>query len=76
VAESNAGWFKSSFSNTSGCVEVRFGPNVRVRDSKNKGGPELTFTHREWTAFLRGVANGEFNLRTGADRSPGPEPGL
>jgi hypothetical protein len=63
VAESGGGWFKSSFSNTSGCVEVNYrGSHVRVRDSKNRGGPELTFTRREWMAFLSGVKSDEFNL--------------
>jgi hypothetical protein len=76
VAESDGGWFKSSFSNQGGCVEVRLGSDVRVRDSKHRGGPELTFTPREWSAFLRGVENGEFNLRSGVDLSPEPDPDL
>jgi hypothetical protein len=57
-------WFKSSFSNGNAtCVEVRFGDDhVSVRDSKDPAGPILTFTSREWTAFLRGAAAGEFDL--------------
>jgi hypothetical protein len=68
VAESDGGWFKSAFSNAGGCVEVHMGSNVRLRDSKDRGGPVLTFTLREWSAFLCGVENGEFNL---AERDPG-----
>ncbi|MFB9428212.1 DUF397 domain-containing protein [Streptoalloteichus tenebrarius] len=31
---------------------------VGVRDSKNPTGPALSFSHREWSAFVRGVKNG------------------
>jgi hypothetical protein len=68
VAESDGGWFKSSFSNAGGCLEVNMGPMIRVRDSKDRGGPVLSFTPREWDAFVQGVCDGEFNL-------PGNEPG-
>jgi len=47
------------------CVEVGEcgcdGGTVHVRDSKDPGGPVLTFNHGEWNAFLAGVKNGEFN---------------
>lgn len=34
---------------------------VAVRDSKDQGGPVLTFTAAEWDAFVGGVAeDGEF----------------
>jgi hypothetical protein len=58
-------WVKASASNGNGnCVEVMAtGAQVRVRDSKAKGaGPELVYTHTEWTAFLDGAAKGEFDL--------------
>lgn len=59
-------WRKSTRSNNSGaCVEVA--TNLRdtqdavlVRDSKVPDGPVLTFTSREWAAFLGGVRDGEF----------------
>jgi len=55
-------WFKSSASNPDTCVEVRFVENaVQVRDSKNPDGPILTFTNREWAAFLAGVRGHEFD---------------
>lgn len=55
-------WCKSSFSGTGDCVEWLMLPDsVRVRDSKNQGGPTLCFTHSEWRAFLRGVVAGEAN---------------
>ena len=55
-------WFKSSKSATNGqCVEVAFvDGQVAVRDSKNPAGPALLFTAAEWTAFVGGVAAGEF----------------
>jgi hypothetical protein len=56
------GWFKSSRSNPEGCVEVRFiNDLVQVRDSKDPEGPVLTFTNREWAAFLEGVRFNEFD---------------
>jgi hypothetical protein len=42
-------------------VEVAFvDGQVAVRDSKNPTGPTLVFTAAEWTAFVGGVAAGEF----------------
>lgn len=58
-------WIKSSHSNASGgnCVEVLLShTTIAVRDSKDPAGPVLSFTPQEWTAFLRGVADGEFAL--------------
>jgi hypothetical protein len=59
-------WFKSSRSNPGGCVEVRFTDDfVQIRDSKDPEGPILTFTDREWTAFLEGVRSNEFDRTKG-----------
>lgn len=59
-----ARWRKSQHSTDEGaCVEVAFldGGRVAVRDSKDDGaGPALVFTPAEWSAFVRGVAGGEF----------------
>jgi hypothetical protein len=35
---------------------------VKVRDTKNPGGPALSFNHDEWSAFIGGVKNGEFEV--------------
>jgi hypothetical protein len=44
-------------------VEVAFvDGQVAVRDSKNPTGPTLVFTAAEWTAFVGGVAAGEFGV--------------
>lgn len=44
------------------CVEVAVaGTQVQVRDSKDPGGPVLTFSLDEWRAFLAGAAAGEFD---------------
>lgn len=63
-----AKWFKSSRSNDqNACVEVAFldDDGVAVRDTKNDGrGPILVFTPAEWTAFIGGVQDGEFNHPT------------
>ncbi|TDE56839.1 DUF397 domain-containing protein [Nonomuraea mesophila] len=59
-------WRKALASGGTGgnCVEVAplSGGRVAVRDSKNRGGPALTFTAAEWAAFKNGVINGEFDF--------------
>jgi hypothetical protein len=67
-------WKKSSFSNGTGgsnCVEVvivgddDLQGNVYVRDSKENGSgiqATLAFTRDEWSAFIKGVKNGEFDI--------------
>jgi hypothetical protein len=60
----NAQWFKSSFStgHDDGCVEVALlDSEVAVRDSKNPGGPALLYSLDEWTAFVAGVRDGQFD---------------
>ncbi|GLW32973.1 DUF397 domain-containing protein [Actinoplanes regularis] len=61
---SSAKWRKSNTSGDGGCVEVAHVDGViGVRDTKDNGtGPILMFNEREWTAFLAGSRNGEFNL--------------
>ena len=54
-------WRKSSASATNNCVEVAFvGGSVLVRHSRDPSKPMLTFSRREWAAFLEGVHEGEF----------------
>jgi hypothetical protein len=51
----NGPWVRSSFSFANGnCVEVAElpGDSVGVRDSRDPGGPVLSFTRAEWAAFL------------------------
>jgi hypothetical protein len=60
---SNAVWHKSTKSVTGGCVEVAtLEWAVGVRDSKDRQGPVLVFRYDEWSAFLAGVRDGEFDL--------------
>nr|WP_045740411.1 DUF397 domain-containing protein [Actinoplanes rectilineatus] len=57
-------WFKSSDSGGGAeCLEVMLldDGGAHVRDSKNPDGPVLTFTDAEFTAFVRGAKNGEFD---------------
>lgn len=54
-------WHKSSYSNGSGgnCVEVATTePHIRVRDSKDPGGPVLAFSAAAWAAFIGEIRGG------------------
>jgi hypothetical protein len=55
---------KSSYSDGErACMEVAAdgAAGFVVRDSKNPTGPILSFTGAEWTAFLAGASDGEFD---------------
>jgi hypothetical protein len=65
-----AAWRKSSHSGSNGCVEIAFlDGQIAMRDSKDRGGPVLQFTHKEWEAFLGGVRAGEFDDQLGGVRT-------
>jgi hypothetical protein len=54
-------WRTSTRSQANGaCVEVCLNRlRVEVRDSKDRSGPVLSFTPRQWTTFIDAVANDE-----------------
>lgn len=58
-------WCKSSRSGPQGgnCVEIAHLPDGRVaiRNSRHPAGPALVFTPDEWTAFVGGARDGEFD---------------
>lgn len=55
-------WRKSRSSGDGNCVEVAMSPgSVRVRDSKNPGGPVLEFTREHWALLMIGVQRDEFD---------------
>ncbi|MCA2214539.1 DUF397 domain-containing protein [Jidongwangia harbinensis] len=55
-------WRRSSRCASSSCVEVAdVNGEVLLRDSKNPEVPPLSFTPEEWTAFVGGVKQGEFD---------------
>jgi hypothetical protein len=57
-------WVKSSLSYANGnCVEVADLPDgeVGVRNSRLPDGAVLRFTPGEWSAFIGGARNGEFD---------------
>lgn len=59
------GFHKSSHSSADACcVEVGTCTcdGVHVRDSKDPGGPVLSFNRDGWSAFLAGAKAGEFDL--------------
>ena len=58
-------WRSASSSGSDGtCVEVRASAlDVCVRNSKDRDGPVLRFTHAEWRAFLAGARGGRVRPR-------------
>jgi hypothetical protein len=69
---SRAEWRKSTASASGECAEVAFiAGSVLMRHSQSPSGAVLTFSPAEWTAFLTGVRNGEFDL-AGNDPADGP----
>jgi Domain of unknown function (DUF397) len=61
---SRAVWKKSirSGGNSDNCVEVAFVDDaIAIRDSKNPTGAALIYTRAEWSAFIGGVKDGEFD---------------
>jgi hypothetical protein len=71
---SHLAWRKSSYSGANGsCVEVAPVPGagvpgagaagaIAVRDTKDRRGPALTFTSRQWRSFAAGIKAGELGL--------------
>jgi hypothetical protein len=58
-------WRKSTASADGSCAEVAVGAGViYIRNSRQADGPFVEFEPREWSAFLEGVRNGEFDLPT------------
>jgi len=54
-------WTRSSYCADNACVEVAaIGEVIAVRDPKDLDRPFLQFSRDEWTAFLDGVAAGDF----------------
>ncbi|MDE1675460.1 DUF397 domain-containing protein [Nocardia gipuzkoensis] len=57
-------WRRSSAGGTADpAVEIAFLDEgyIAMRDSRNPSGPELIFTPEEWSVFLSGVDNAEFD---------------
>jgi hypothetical protein len=66
INSEDRGWYKSSYSGNGGgsCVEVKMtGKSVHVRNTRDRNGPMLEFTHAEWDAFISGAHDGEFDRR-------------
>jgi hypothetical protein len=56
-------WFKSSYSGDEGgeCVEVAADlTTLHVRDSKERGGPQLAFRNATWAEFVAGLGGSQF----------------
>ncbi|MEU8186458.1 DUF397 domain-containing protein [Micromonospora sp. WMMD712] len=60
---SRAEWKKSSRSGSSGsCIEVADNLlKIMVRDSKDRHGPLLSFTSKQWTGFVKGLKAGSID---------------
>jgi len=45
------------------CVAVKIEKNrIQIRDTKDSGKTTLTYTRKEWKAFIGGVKGGEFDI--------------
>lgn len=57
-------WRRSSRCDSSACVEVANlgGDIVAIRDSKDPNGPILRLTQGEWSAFVKGIRHGDFDI--------------
>jgi hypothetical protein len=58
-------WTKSTYSgDNGGCVEwATLEKRIGVRDSKDPGGPVLTFTGVSWQRFVDATRSGELNAK-------------
>jgi hypothetical protein len=55
-------WLKAQASGAGGCVEIAsMVGGIALRDSKDPEGPILVYTPTEFSAFLEGARNGEFD---------------
>lgn len=56
-------WLKAQRSTHNGqCVEIASAAGkIAIRDSKDPDGPVLVYTPAEFSAFLEGARNGEFD---------------
>lgn len=56
-------WVSASACSGGQCVEVGCdGDLILVRNSRDPDGPVLSCTMQEWSAFLNGARNGEFDF--------------
>jgi Domain of unknown function (DUF397) len=60
---SAARWIRSRSCSTDGCVEVAHLANgsVAIRDSKDVRKAAHVFDREEWSAFVTGIKNGDFD---------------
>jgi Domain of unknown function (DUF397) len=61
---STARWIRSRACSSDGCVEVArlADGSVALRDSKDVRKSAHVFDREEWSAFITGVKNGEFDV--------------
>ncbi|BEL05521.1 hypothetical protein Q0Z83_037120 [Actinoplanes sichuanensis] len=63
VSSVNVDWRASSFCDHINCVEVAvIGGAIAVRNSKDRSGTVQMYSPEEWTAFLDGITNGDFDF--------------
>jgi len=56
-------WVKSARCESSHCVEVASLDNAMALRNSTDPAKHLTFSAEDWTAFVAGVRNGEFDYR-------------
>jgi hypothetical protein len=61
VDATSHGWRKSTYSDQTECVEVKFAAGrVWVRNSRRPEVVPIAFTPAQWREFLSGLTDGEF----------------
>jgi Domain of unknown function (DUF397) len=63
VATPEPEWRRSTACSATTCVEVAtIGDTIAIRDSKDPESPILSYSRRDWQAFISRVKRGEFDI--------------
>lgn len=60
----NKNWEKSSYSQTSGCIEARLNglARIAIRDSKDPNGPIIDIPTSAWVRLIKAIRNNQIGI--------------